>query len=85
MYAGRPPERAGTRAGAARASAAAHARSALEPDAQGELARGHLAELRVPELRSPRQMRLVYRRDGERSHAAQALIDVARAAGGDKT
>jgi DNA-binding transcriptional LysR family regulator len=46
--------------------------------AQGELARGQLAEIRVPELRSPRQVRLVYRRDGERSHAAQAWLDLAR-------
>jgi DNA-binding transcriptional LysR family regulator len=47
--------------------------------AQGEIARGQLREIRVPELRSPRQLRLVYRRDGERSHAAQAWLDVARA------
>jgi DNA-binding transcriptional LysR family regulator len=46
--------------------------------AQGEIARGQLAEVRVPELRSPRQVRFVYRRDGERSHAAQAFLDVAR-------
>ena len=46
--------------------------------AQGEIARGQLVEVRVPELRSPRQMRFVYRRDGELSHAAQAFLDVAR-------
>jgi DNA-binding transcriptional LysR family regulator len=46
--------------------------------AQGELARGQLAAIRVPELRSPRQMRFVYRREGELSHAAQAFLDVAR-------
>jgi len=46
--------------------------------ATGEIARGQLVEIRVPELRSPRQLRLVYRRDGERSHAAQAWLDVAR-------
>jgi DNA-binding transcriptional LysR family regulator len=46
--------------------------------AQGEIAQGKLIEIRVPELRSPRQMRLVYRRDGDRSHASQALLDVAR-------
>jgi DNA-binding transcriptional LysR family regulator len=55
--------------------------------AQGEIARGQLVEVRVPELRSPRQIRFVYRRDGELSHAAQAFLDVARrvaAAGGKK-
>jgi DNA-binding transcriptional LysR family regulator len=46
--------------------------------AQGEIARGQLIEVRVPELRSPRQIRFVYRRDGERSHAAQAFLNVAR-------
>jgi DNA-binding transcriptional LysR family regulator len=46
--------------------------------AQSELARGQLVEIRVPELRSPRQMRFVYRRDGERSHAARAFLEVAR-------
>jgi DNA-binding transcriptional LysR family regulator len=50
--------------------------------AQGEIAQGKLIEIRVPELRSPRQMRLVYRRDGDRSHASQALLDVARQSGG---
>jgi DNA-binding transcriptional LysR family regulator len=55
--------------------------------AQGEIARGQLVEVRVPELRSPRQIRFVYRRDGELSHAAQAFLDVARriaGAGGKK-
>jgi DNA-binding transcriptional LysR family regulator len=46
--------------------------------AQREIARGQLVEIRVPELRSPRQLRFVYRRDGELSHAAQAFLDVAR-------
>jgi DNA-binding transcriptional LysR family regulator len=46
--------------------------------AQGEIARGQLIEVRVPELRSPRQIRFVYRKDGERSHAARAFLDVAR-------
>lgn len=48
--------------------------------AKGELQRGELVEVRVPELRSPRQVRFVYRRDGEMSHAAQAFLDVARRA-----
>jgi DNA-binding transcriptional LysR family regulator len=46
--------------------------------AQTEIARGHLVEVRVPELRSPRQIRFVYRRDGDRSHAARALLEVAK-------
>jgi DNA-binding transcriptional LysR family regulator len=46
--------------------------------AQGELARGELVEVRVPELRTPRQVRCVYRRDGELSHAGQAFLQVAR-------
>jgi DNA-binding transcriptional LysR family regulator len=48
--------------------------------AQAELARGQLVEVRVPELRSPRQIRLVYRRDGDLSHAARALLEVAKRA-----
>jgi DNA-binding transcriptional LysR family regulator len=46
--------------------------------AKGELARGELVEVRVPELRSPRQVRFVYRREGELSHAAKAFLKVAR-------
>ena len=46
--------------------------------AQGEIERGDLVEVRVPELRSPRHMRFVYRRDGERSHAAEAFLNVVR-------
>src|SRR5690348_11743535 len=46
--------------------------------AQGELSRGDLIEVRVPELRSPRQVRFVYRRSGELSHAARAFLDAAR-------
>lgn len=46
--------------------------------AQGELARGQLVAVRVPELRSPRPLRLVYRRTGDLSHAAEAFLDVAR-------
>jgi DNA-binding transcriptional LysR family regulator len=43
-----------------------------------EISRGVLTAVRVPELGSPGQVRLVYRRDGELSHAAQALLDLAR-------
>ena len=46
--------------------------------AQAEIARGQLAAVRVPELRSPRQLRFVFRRDGDRSHAAQAFLEVVR-------
>jgi DNA-binding transcriptional LysR family regulator len=46
--------------------------------AQGEISRGELVEIRVPELRSPRQVRLVHRREAQLSHAARAFLDVAR-------
>ena len=46
--------------------------------AQGEIARGQLMAVHVPELRSPREIRFVYRRDGDLSHAAKAFLDVAR-------
>ncbi len=46
--------------------------------ALAELTRGHLIAVKVPELRSPRQLRLVYRRDGEYSHASQAFLEVVR-------
>jgi len=47
--------------------------------AASEIATGHLVEVRVPELRTPRQVRLVHRRSGAASHAAQAFLDSARA------
>ena len=46
--------------------------------ARAEIARGQLAAVKVPELRSPRQLRFVFRRDGDRSRAAQAFLDVVR-------
>ncbi len=46
--------------------------------AQEEIARGQLVAVRVPDLRSPRELRLVYRRDGARSHAARAFLETAR-------
>lgn len=46
--------------------------------AQGEIARGQLIEVRVPDLRTPRELRLVHRRDGNLSHAAAAFLAVAR-------
>jgi DNA-binding transcriptional LysR family regulator len=48
--------------------------------AQGEIKRGDLVAVQVPELRSPRQVRLVHRRDAGLSHAAKAFVDLARAA-----
>jgi len=43
-----------------------------------ELARGHLAAIRVPELGVPRQVRLAFRRTGERSRAADAFLEIVR-------
>jgi DNA-binding transcriptional LysR family regulator len=45
--------------------------------AAGEIARGELVEVQVPDLRSPRQVRLIYRKEGS-SHAGRALLEVAR-------
>jgi len=44
-----------------------------------EIARGHLAAIRVPELGAQRTVRLVFRRTGERSRAAEAFLEVAKA------
>ena len=44
-----------------------------------EIARGQLAAVRVPEARRARRLRLIYRRGGERSHAAEAFLAVAQA------
>src|SRR6476469_8426507 len=38
-----------------------------------EIARGHLVAIKVPELGAPRQVRLVFRRTGERSRASEAV------------
>ena len=43
-----------------------------------EIARGHLAATRVPELGAPRQVRLVFRKTGERSRAAEAFLEVVK-------
>jgi DNA-binding transcriptional LysR family regulator len=45
-----------------------------------EISRGQLSEVRVPELRSPRQVRFVYRKNGDLSHAAKAFLEVAKSA-----
>lgn len=46
--------------------------------ALSEISRGQLAAVLVPELRSPRQIRFVYRKDAELSHAARAFLEVVR-------
>ena len=42
--------------------------------AEPEIARGELAALAMPEVRLRRQVRLVFRKGGERSHAAAAFL-----------
>jgi DNA-binding transcriptional LysR family regulator len=42
--------------------------------AEAEIARGELTALQIPEIRLRRQVRLVYRKSGERSHAAGAFL-----------
>ena len=46
--------------------------------ALSEINRGQLAAVRVPQVRLARQLRLVYRRAGELSHAGQAFLAVAK-------
>jgi len=43
-----------------------------------EIARGHLVAVKVPELGAPRQVKLAFRRTGERSRAADAFLEIAR-------
>jgi DNA-binding transcriptional LysR family regulator len=43
-----------------------------------EIARGHLAAVRVPDLGGTRQIRLVFRKTGERSRASDAFLEVVR-------
>ena len=45
--------------------------------ALAEIASGRLTAVKVPELASPRQIRLVFRRGAELSHAAQAFLETA--------
>lgn len=45
-----------------------------------EIAQGQLAAVKVPQLRLPRSVRLIYRRSGELSHAAEAFLRVAKQA-----
>lgn len=42
--------------------------------AHEEIARGQLAEVRVPELSSRRDLHLVFRREGKKTHAAEAFL-----------
>jgi DNA-binding transcriptional LysR family regulator len=44
-----------------------------------EIARGSLVAIRVPDLGAARQVRLVFRRTGERSRAAEAFLEVVKA------
>ncbi|MEW5982168.1 MAG: LysR family transcriptional regulator [Acidobacteriota bacterium] len=46
--------------------------------ALAELAHGELAAIRIPEVRMRRQLRLVYRRTGERSRAAEEFMAIAQ-------
>jgi len=43
-----------------------------------EISRGHLVAVKVPELGAARQVRLAFRKSGERSRAAEAFLDVVR-------
>lgn len=43
-----------------------------------EIARGHLAAVKVPELGAARQVRLAFRKTGERSRAAEAFLEVVK-------
>jgi DNA-binding transcriptional LysR family regulator len=42
--------------------------------AESEIARGDLVALAMPEIRLRRQVRLIYRKTGERSHASSAFL-----------
>jgi DNA-binding transcriptional LysR family regulator len=44
-----------------------------------EIARGHLAAVKMPELGGQRQVRLAFRKTGERSRAAEAFLEVVKA------
>ena len=44
--------------------------------AESEIARGELIALTMPEIRLRRQVRLVFRKGGERSHASAAFLDL---------
>ena len=46
--------------------------------ALAEIGRGQLTAVRIPQVRLARHLRLVYRRAGDLSHAAQAFLGIAR-------
>lgn len=50
-----------------------------------EIARGQLTAVKVPELGPSRAVRLIFRRAGELSHAAEAFLDVVRGGEGATT
>lgn len=50
-----------------------------------EIARGQLVAVKVPELGPSRAVRLIFRRSGEMSHAADAFLEVVRASEGVTT
>lgn len=50
-----------------------------------EIARGQLTAVKVPELGPSRAVRLIFRRAGELSHAAEAFLDVVRTSEGATT
>jgi DNA-binding transcriptional LysR family regulator len=51
--------------------------------AESEIARGELVALPIPEIRLKRQVRLVYRKGGERSHASAAFLAMMTGTAGD--
>ena len=54
--------------------------------AESEIARGELVALTMPEIRLRRQVRLVYRKASERSHASTAFLAlVERSAGSERS
>ena len=46
--------------------------------ALSEIANRQLSAVKVPQLRLPRHVRLIYRRSGEMSHAAEVFLNVAK-------
>lgn len=48
--------------------------------AEAEIQRGELVALQVPEIRIRRQVRMIYRKSGERSHAATAFLTLVESA-----
>lgn len=55
-----------------------------EISVETEIARGELVRIPVRELQLKRKLRLIYRKDGNLSHAARAFLKVAEAVAGEK-